>query len=59
MLVADDCLLAALALVLALGPALDPLLELLATVSCPEISENKNKERTCGEPISMTAHGRD
>jgi hypothetical protein len=50
--------------VLALGPALealDELLEaLLATVICPEISENKNKERVCGgEPISMTVHGRD
>jgi hypothetical protein len=50
--------------VLALGPALealDELLEaLLATVICPEISENKNKERVCGgEPISWTVHGRD
>jgi hypothetical protein len=58
---ADDCLFPALALALALGPALDVLLELLATVSCPEISENKNKEWVCGhgEPISMTAHGQD
>jgi len=36
--VADD-LLPSLALALALGPALDALLALLATVSCPEISE--------------------
>jgi hypothetical protein len=43
MVVADDFVSPALALVLALGPALDALLELLATVSCPEISENKNK----------------
>jgi len=28
--------------------------ESLATESCPEISENNNKERVCGEPISMT-----
>ena len=42
--VADDVFLPELALALALGPALDTLLEeLLATVSCPEISENKNK----------------
>jgi hypothetical protein len=60
MVVADDFLLHALALALARGPAPDALLEeLLATVSCPEISENKNKERVCGEPISMTVHGRD
>jgi hypothetical protein len=39
---ADDFLLPALALALALGPAPDALLELLATVSCPEISENEN-----------------
>jgi hypothetical protein len=59
MVVADDFLFPVLALALALGPALDELLELLATVSCPEISENKNKERVCGELISMTMHGRD
>jgi hypothetical protein len=41
----------------AFGPAPDALLELLATVSCPEISENKNKEWVCGEPISVTVHG--
>ena len=59
MVVADD-LLPALALELALGPALDALLEvLLATVSCPEISANKNKGRVCGKPISMTVHGRE
>jgi hypothetical protein len=59
LMVADDFLLPALALALAPGPAPDALLELLATVSCPEISENKNKEWACGEPISMTVHGRD
>ena len=41
MVVADDFLLPALALALALGPARDALLELLATVSCPEISKNE------------------
>jgi hypothetical protein len=47
-IVADDCLLPALGL----GP--DALLEeLLATVSCPEISDNESKEWVCGEPISM------
>jgi hypothetical protein len=59
MVVADDFLLLVLALALALGAAPDALLELLATVSCPEISENMNKERVCGEPISMTVYGRD
>jgi hypothetical protein len=58
MVVADDFLSPVLELELALGLAPDALLEvLLATVSCPEISENK--ERVCGEPISMTVHGRD
>ena len=42
MLVADDLL----APLLALGPAVELPEELLLTVSCPEISENKNKERT-------------
>jgi hypothetical protein len=43
MVAADDFLLPELALALALGPA-DALLleELLATVICPEISDNKN-----------------
>ena len=58
MVVADDFLLPVLALALALGTAPDELLELLATVSCPEISENKNKNRVFGEPISIV-HGRD
>jgi len=44
MLVADD-LLPELAPLLALGPALALPEELLLTVSCPEISEKKNKER--------------
>jgi hypothetical protein len=48
MVVADDFSLLVLALAQALGPAPDPLLELLATVSCREISENMNKERVCG-----------
>ena len=43
MLVADDDLLPDLAL-----PD-----ELLATESCLKIPENKNKERVCGQPISM------
>jgi hypothetical protein len=43
MVVADDFLLPVLALALALGPAPDALLELLATVSCPEISENEKR----------------
>jgi len=60
MVVADDFLSPAFALALALGPALDELLEeLLTTVSCPEISENNNKEQVCSEPISMTVHVRD
>ena len=54
--VADDFLLPEL--VPELGPAPAALLELPAAVTCPDISENKNKERACGEPISMTAHGR-
>jgi hypothetical protein len=59
MVVADDFLLPVLALELALGLVPDALPEELpATVSCPEISENENKERVCGEPISMTVHGR-
>ena len=54
MVVADDFLLPELALALALGPAPDVLLEaLLATVICPEISENKNEEQVCGEPVFM------
>ena len=60
MVAADDFLLPVLALALALGPALEALLEeLLATVICPEISENKNEEQVCGEPVSMIKHGRD
>jgi hypothetical protein len=52
MLVGDDFLLPALELELALGLEPDALLEvLLATVSCPDIYENKNKERICGELI--------
>jgi hypothetical protein len=58
--VADDFLSPVLELELGLGLAPDALPEeLLATVSCPEISENENKERVCGEPISTTVHGRD
>jgi hypothetical protein len=60
MVVADDFLLPVLELELALGLEPDALLEvLLETVSCPEISENKNKEPICGELISMTVCGRD
>jgi hypothetical protein len=60
MVAADDFLLPELALALALGLVPDALLEaLLATVICPEISENKNEEQVCGEPVSMTVHGRD
>jgi hypothetical protein len=51
MVLADDFLLPALALELALG-APDELLEELL-VSCPEISK-KDKERVCGELIFMT-----
>ena len=52
--VAEDFLSPALVPVIALRPALDVLLEELpATVSCPEISKNKNKEWVCGEPIAM------
>ena len=58
--VADDFLSLALEPLLELGLAPDALLEELpATVISPEISENKNKERVCGEPISTTAHGQD
>jgi len=62
MVVPDDFLLPAFALALELGVdlvELDELLELLATVSCPEISENKNKDRVCDKPIFMTPHGHD
>jgi len=64
MVVADEFLLPALALALALGLAIGLALdalpeELLTTVSCPEISEHKNKKRECGELISMRVHGRD
>ena len=59
MILADDVLLPALALLLPLALGLGALLLLLlevlvATVICPEISENKNRERVYGEPISMT-----
>jgi hypothetical protein len=50
MIAADDFLLPAFALELPLALGSDALLEeLLAIVSCPEISENKNKEPVCGE----------
>jgi len=57
MVVADNFLLLVLVLALALRTVLDKLLEILATVSCPEISENKNKEWVCDETISMTVYG--
>jgi hypothetical protein len=54
MIVTDDFLFPALALGLPLAFGSDALLdELLAMVTCPEISENKNKGRVCGEPISV------
>jgi hypothetical protein len=60
MVVPDDFLLPALALALERGLELDELLlELPATVSCPEMSENKNKQRACDKPIFMTARGHD
>jgi hypothetical protein len=45
----------------ALAPALGTLDELLGEllISCPEISENKDKEWACGEPVSITVHSRD